>query len=124
MEVLAAVSLTGNIVQFVTFASSLISSAREIHTSASGTTQSISTLESVYGQLDQLSTQLQATSDLHSQVAVPSQLTLSMSRIWDLSRQCEDICKQLLEALDKLKGDCGAKSTWQSAKIAFKALWK
>jgi len=122
MEALAAVSLAGNVVQFISFASSLVSNTVEIRNSTSGCTDAVMTLETVYGKLSQLSVDLQVASE--SELSVAPQLSKYVIRIKELSEESKGYCDKLLGVVDKLRNDKGSTTPWQNTKVAFKTLWK
>ncbi|KAK4450455.1 nacht nucleoside triphosphatase [Podospora aff. communis PSN243] len=135
MEALAALGVAASAVQFATFASNLISSAAEIHGSASGTTEHALSMETVYSQLSELASALSAatTSDCLSAASRPpppdqqsNASAANLKTIQVLSQQCGQDCRRLLGVVAKLKSQPGAGSRrrWESFRIALRSLWK
>ncbi len=92
------VGLAGNIAQFVSFASTLIPKSIEVHGST-GCTSEVLNLDTVYGELSELSFGLQSCSE-HG-LTVPSQLARHVTAIKELSLSCKTDCDKLLEIPDK-----------------------
>ena len=110
MEALAAISLAGNILQFLNFTGDVISKSRQIHDSSSGTLKEHDDLEGCTSDLKALSCRLQAS-------AGPADSTLVQ-----LCSSCCEVADELLVALKRL----GVKENTtrsQSFKKVLKALW-
>lgn len=110
MEALAAVSLAGNVLQFLNFTNDVISKSRQIHGSITGTLKENDDLEGLTSDLKCLSGRLQASAGPVDPVLV------------QLCSSCSEIADELLAALTRL----GAKGNYtrsQSLRKALKALW-
>jgi len=123
LEALAAVGLAGNVVQFISFASDLISASTEIHGSMSGCSEGVLALDAVYGQLGDLSAGLDATSNSGVHFSA-RELAKSVATIKNLSRSCKEDCDKLLGIVQKLKTNSGSKSMWKSFRVALKTVWE
>jgi hypothetical protein len=113
-----ATGLAGNIVQFVQFASDIVSKFREIYTSAAGAARGTSELV-ILAENDialQLRTSLQSP-------RVVSALTKEDQQLENVRIQCREIATELLEALDMLKVK-GTPGKWKSFKKALKTVWE
>jgi len=127
MDPLTAFGLSASVVQFVSFASDLISKSKEIHSSAKGCSAKVLTLETVYTQLRDLSTSLESSSQKDPRLAAvegTSVLAKHVFAINDLSRSCKIDCDRLLEVLRKLQGGNRSRNRWQSFGLALKTVWK
>ena len=110
MEALAAVSLAGNILQFLDFTSNAISKSRQIHASTSGSLKEHDDLQDLTLDLKGLSGRLQAS-------AGPVDPVLE-----HLCIQCREVADEMLKALESLrvKGKC---IRIQSLRKTLKVLW-
>ena len=113
-----ATGLAGNIVQFVQFASHIVSKFREICTSAAGAARE--TIDLVT--LAENDITLQLRTSLRSP-GIISALTQEDQQLEDIRVQCREIATELLEALDMLKVK-GAPGKWKSFKKALKTVWE
>src|ERR1700733_4920060 len=102
MDGLSALGLASNVIQFISFASDLISKSTEIHGSTSGCTSEVLTLHTVYGHLSELSSDLRSCSQT-TITGWSKQLATNVSAIMELSRSCKTDCDKLLEIVRKLK---------------------
>ena len=110
MEALAAVSLAGNILQFLDFTHDAISKSHQIHTSISGTLKEHADLKGLTTDLKDLSGRLQASSG-------PVDLVLEQ-----LCSRCREVADDLLEALESLRVR-GKYTRFQCLRKALKVLW-
>ena len=110
MEALAAVSLAGNVLQFLNFTSDVISKSRQIHGSITGTLKENDDLEGLTGDLKCLSGRLQTLAGPVDPVFV------------QLCSSCSEVADELLAALNHL-GVKGKHTRSQSLRKALKALW-
>ena len=112
MEAVAAVSLAGNILQFIDFITSVVSKSVEIYSSASGTLREHNDQESITNDIKSLSSIIR-----DGESAGPSDPMLQR-----LCTQCIEVAEELQAALDdhKIKGN--HKKT-ESIRKSLKALW-
>jgi hypothetical protein len=112
MEPLVAISLVGNIVQFVDFSSKLVSKTVEGYRSADGAFVDNANVETVTDDLVALNERVNSNATLG--VLNPALISLCSS--------CNDVAKELLGALAKLKVQ-GDKSKWKSFRKALRSVW-
>lgn len=127
MDPLTALGLAANVVQFVSFASKLLSASNEIYTSGKVCSSKVSTLETIYEQLQNLSSSLELSSRKDSTLMLvegTSDFVKHVFAINELSRACKEDCDRLLEVIRKLRGVEGTRNRWQSFKLALKTMWK
>ncbi|TRX88400.1 hypothetical protein FHL15_010713 [Xylaria flabelliformis] len=128
MDPLTALGLAAGVVQFVSFASHLISRTKEIHGSASGQAKETLTLEKTYTTLQDLSLRLETSSKRNPKLEIVEKKTDFIKHVFainDLSRTCESDCRRLLEIVSKLKAVEGeSHRRWQTFKVALKTVWK
>jgi hypothetical protein len=127
MDPLSALGISTAVVQFASFTSDLISKAKEVHASAKGCTEKILTLQTVYAQLQDLSSSLEASSRRDPKLELVEGTSAFVTHIFainDLARLCKEDCDRLLWATRKLQGNEGSKNRWQSFRIALRTLWK
>ena len=127
MEALTALSLASSIVQFVSFASDLISKSSEIYSSAKGGGDHILALETVYEHLPDLGLGLEASSRRDPKLDSLDEKPDIVKRIFainDLSRSCKEDCDKLSKVVSTLRGGDRVKSRWQSFRVALKTIWK
>ncbi|OQE39864.1 hypothetical protein PENCOP_c006G02529 [Penicillium coprophilum] len=126
MDPLTALGLASNVVQFVQFASDLVNTAREVRRSSSGCTDSILTLDTLYGELNDFNSELlsgrdNASSYLNGPGSKSDKNTTSLRT---LSLLCQSDCEKLLHVVRDLKVQDGSRGRWQSFRTALKSLWK
>ena len=125
MEVVAALGVAGNTVQFLDFATKLCATSIEIYREANGTSVAnsqtetflrsfIETLDEVLTDLGRYFSALGATAT-HAQVQGDDQITLIIT-------DCQSIAKDLSSRLDKLKAS-GKPGKWKSFKSGMKCFW-
>ena len=126
MEPLAAFGFAANIAQFLSFATTLIQTSREIYHSGQGSSNKVLTLEATYKQLKDLSQNLGPGSEEDPAFVAEARSSPknSISVNDDLSRVCKYDCIRLLNVIGHIKGRVGPKSRWQSFRIALKTVWK
>ena len=110
MESLAAVSLAGNVLQFLNFAGAAISKTRQIHASTSGTLKEHDDLEGITTDLKNLASRLQTSTE-------PVDSVLAQ-----LCRSCSEVADELLTSLKCLVVRGKIKRS-DSFRKALKALW-
>lgn len=125
MDPLSGVGLAGTVVQFIQFAANLFSVAKEIHRSASGSSEGKESLEAIYTRLSTLSKGLQHPGPtthrdhgVHQDEAVDSAMGV-------LAKECKFDCDRLLSVLSRLNHGHGSfPRWWKSFRSALKELWK
>lgn len=112
MEALAAVSLAGNLIQFIDFATSLVTKTSEVYWSASRTLKEHDDQKSIANDLKDLDSRL---------ISRPSGAQADPV-LEKLCSQCTAVAEELLDALNPLaiKGKC---SKFQSFRKTLKVLW-
>ncbi|KAM0802013.1 hypothetical protein BDR22DRAFT_888067 [Usnea florida] len=110
MEALAAVSLAGNILQFLNFTGAVISKTRQIHASTSGTSKEHDDLEAITVDLKNLASRLQISTEPVGSV------------LGQLCSSCSEVADELLKSLKHL-GVKGKLKRSESFRKALKALW-
>ncbi|KAH7155899.1 hypothetical protein EDB81DRAFT_880231 [Dactylonectria macrodidyma] len=127
MDPLTALGLAAAVVQFVGFASHLVSKTKDIQESATGQSKQAATLETVYSQLQHLSSRLELSSRRDPRLEIvegSTDLVKHVFAINDLSRICEGDCQRLLDIVRKLKVVDESSRRWQSFRVALKTIWK
>lgn len=109
MEALIAVGLAGNIVQFVDFASKIVSKSHQLQSSTSGA-------------LSENITTKQVTEDLKLLADKLCHLTSTDAALEELCLGCRSVAEELLAALAKLELK-GNRSQFQSVRKALKSVW-
>ncbi|KAF2653413.1 hypothetical protein K491DRAFT_515569 [Lophiostoma macrostomum CBS 122681] len=129
MEVLAAIGLAGNIVQFVSFTSETLSKSREIYLSASGTTEEYTDLKVISQDLlslkDRISSQKSAMPSLSPLVdrcmRIADEILSAVKQVEDTSTHGKSSTNSTVNGF---KGT-GSKSRtqWKSFRKALKCVW-
>ena len=116
LEGLAALNLAGNVIQFIDFDCRLFSKSRELYKSTEGTLTETKELEKIASMLESLARGL---ADDSSQGVSESDKDSLIS----LARNCKDIAKTLLDALDRLKVR-NSQDNWHCFRVALQKIWK
>lgn len=126
MEAIAALGLASNIVQFVSFASSLIKTTIEILRSSNGCTADILALDSLYAQLHSFNHELGSKhDDAHGNLSGPgSQSNNDITSLRSLSLLCKSDCEKLLKVVSDLKLQEAPKGRWKCFAAVLKATWR
>ncbi|KAI9766763.1 MAG: hypothetical protein M1839_004767 [Geoglossum umbratile] len=111
MEVLAAIGLAGNIIQFVDFSGKLISKTAEIRKSGTGALAENINIETATNDLALLSTKLHDSANSASDTALQ-----------ELCQSCNTIATELLIVLDSVKVH-GGQNKWKSFRKALQSVW-
>lgn len=125
MDPLSGAGLAGTVVQFVQFAANLFNVAKEIHRSASGSSEGKESLEAIYTRLSTLSADLQHPSPTthRSNGAQPDKAADAAMGV--LAKECKIDCDRLLSVLGRLnRGHGSFPKWWKSFRAALKELWK
>lgn len=112
MEVLAAVSLAGNILQFIDFAGEVLTKCWKIYRSESSATEQNEEQEVITRDLKALSSRLQCLRSTD-----PSDPTMEK-----LCSQCNAVADELLAMLESFKTK-GKRTTLQSLEKSLKSTW-
>ena len=115
LEALAAVSLAGNVVQFVEFTCKLFDQATTIYQSHTGCTPDSQNLESITQELQTLCANLTHGNTISSQAHLASQSNYDSIR--ELAAECETTANELLARLHNLKAR-NPNSKWSSFRAA------
>ncbi|KUJ13781.1 uncharacterized protein LY89DRAFT_784647 [Mollisia scopiformis] len=116
-EALAALGLASNIVQFVSFASDLISKSRAISKSTdSGLVENLE-LEAISSTLHELN------HGLLRALATGASSSTAEKILQELCKGCGDVMEELLEVIQSLKSQ-GPHTRWNSFRQALKSVWK
>lgn len=118
MEPLTALGLAANLIQFVDFASKLVTRARETYKSVDGALVENSELQAVTENLQTLTGRLHVSSK--GQV---NHFSSAEKQLHDLCSGCRDATAQLLAALERLKTK-GNHNRWSSFRQALESVWK
>ncbi|RYN19215.1 hypothetical protein AA0119_g12859 [Alternaria tenuissima] len=110
LEVFAALSLAGNIVQFVDFGGKLFTKARQVHHSADGTTKDYKDLEAATERLKNLRKDLLSSANT---VSLASNTTSEETELASLAKDCASLACEFTNLLEKLKGR-GRTGKWGS----------
>ncbi|XTI87333.1 putative WD-repeat protein [Cenococcum geophilum] len=111
MEIVAAIGLAGNIIQFVDFCGGLISKTAEIYKSGAGALVENVDIETATDDLALLSTTLQDSTNSADDTALR-----------ELCQSCNIVAKKLLSALNKVKVR-GKQQKWKSFRKALRSVW-
>jgi hypothetical protein len=125
MDPITALGLASNAVQFLSFGTELLKTARAIHRTTSTGVSEVLTLEKVYGDLKNLNSELlsgcaNSSSYLNGPGSQPDQQNTSFRT---LILSCQTDCEKLLDIVEKLKMQDGSKGRWQSFRTALKVFW-
>jgi len=140
MDPLTALGLASNIVQFVDFASKLISQSHEIYQSADGALEDNLALEHVAKNLSRLGGELKSKrADIKTGrealarerewakkdgrvISSPEKVTAAGKQLQQLSKECSAVSNELLQELEKLKIK-GPHKRWESFRQALNSVW-
>lgn len=119
IESLAAISLAGNIIQFISFSSELLSKSREIYHSASGISNENVDLKIISQDIGRFSDQI--LSDARSS-----------GQFSNIASRCKIVAVELLNAIealqpkskDQTEGSQKAPTKWQSFRKALQSVWE
>jgi hypothetical protein len=116
MEVFAAISLAGNIIEFVDYGLKLCSWAYKVHSTATGFTDPDERLMLVTLELKALAERLDSC-------AAISRVKPEAKAVRDLAIKCADLAQELVELLEEFQAK-NPKSKRESFKIAWKKVFK
>jgi hypothetical protein len=119
MDPLTALSVAGNVVQFIQFGCQIISKEQQIYRSASGSLTENVDIETVANDFRSLSTRLkQSSNSLHG-----SRVTADEKALHEMCDKCIDIADDLIAHLDQLKVKGDHHRKWKSFRQALKSVW-
>lgn len=111
MEALAAISLVGNIVQFVSFSGKLISKSTQLYHSSDGALREYIDVENAAKHLLLLNKKLKDDA-----------ITVGDAALQTLCLSCRESAIDLLEALDNVKVK-NKQQKWESVRQALRSVW-
>jgi len=127
LDPLTALSLAGNVIQFVDFASKLFIKGRQIYNSAEGLSVCDQDLETIAKDLRDISARFksQIPPHLNGDLDELESGKRTDTKLSELSNQCCSISEELIGALGKLKLSSLDRNNrrWKSVRHAFKSLW-
>lgn len=129
MEPLSALGLACNIIQFIDFTRKLIHDGVEIYTSKLGSTNGNLELESLYGQLSDLSSQLLDVGENGPDYSASEQEDSSRRTepcdkgLVALANGCRKDCDKIIEVVRKLRIDGKSHRRWRSFRAALEYAW-
>lgn len=123
MEALAAVGLASSIVQFVDFATKIISKGYQYQRSVDGVLDENVELQAIADNLDQLSKGLVTSTEKTSPSARRNQNSKENEALKAVAIECQKIANDLGTAVDRLKMT-GKRTRWKSFRQALKSQWK
>jgi hypothetical protein len=125
LDPMSALSLAGNVVQFVSFSTGLVSGAYAIYHSSEGTSMENLELEFVTENLKQFSLRLSRGSKFPSSSFYATSPSSSDESLRQLSKSCKEVADELLSVLNDLKVNIkGEHRKWDSFRQALKSVWK
>lgn len=122
MDPLSAIGLASSVVAFVDFGGKLVLVANELRQSPSGSSIQNLQLEAVVKRLSDIASCLQGKSDAAESFPILEDVSLSpqdVAAIKELSSICHADCKEMLDALQRMKVQGDGNRVWQSVKAAF-----
>lgn len=121
MDPLSGISLAGNVIQFLDFATNIVSKGHELYNSPQGALGRNLELEGVARRLVEFNEALRAEPQISSSEYGPRDKPYGQSMI-GIAKSCDAVARELLEALDKLKVE-GRHRKWKSIQQAFRSIW-
>ena len=122
LDPLTALSVAGNIVQFVDFSIKLVAKGTELYNSADGASIGNAELEVIANDLQELNSRLQPSPPAPD--TVKTNWTAEDTALHKLTEQCSTVAGELLQALNRLKVEGTSNRRWKSVRQALKALMK
>ncbi|KAI3325372.1 hypothetical protein HD806DRAFT_446340 [Xylariaceae sp. AK1471] len=124
MDPLSALSLAGNIVQFVEFSCKLISNTRSIYCSSSTTTENLGYIDGIYERLVSFEAQLSHQDKTRSQDTATGSVSAHSNALDELLEKCRQECNILLGLTGKIKRIKTTKGRlWESFRKAMLEVW-
>lgn len=119
LDPLTALSVAGNIVQFIDFSTKLIAKGHELYNSANGASVGNAELEVIAKDLQDLNGRLQSPRPSEN---VKAGLSDSDVALQTLSKKCSGVAAELILTLNELKVHSTANRRWKSIRQALKGL--
>ena len=122
LDPFTALSLAGNVVQFVQFGCTLAAKAHEVHSSSSGTSEENLEMESVTSRL------LETVHEIDNHLAsvgpstFPDSVSRSSRRLLEIADACKMIAGDILRRLEAMKTHQPS-SIWTSVRQVLKIMW-
>lgn len=123
MDPLTAFGLSASLVQFITFATSLVQKSVEVHDSQSGLL-AVLDIEETYTSLLQFNSRLQDYSLSHQIIYADLEVRHDFESLAALAESCKADCTTLIEVVSKLRVQDGPRRRLKSFKAAFQAYRK
>jgi len=123
MEALAAVGLASSVVQFVDFATKIISKGYQYQRSVDGVLDENVELQAIADCLDQLSKGLVTSKEKTSPSSRRKKNSKENEALKAIAMECQKIANDLSTAVDRLKMS-GKRTKWKSFRQALKSQWK
>ena len=118
LDPMSAISLAGNVVQFVDFTSRIVSKGRRVYLSAEGALPKNLELEVITNDLSQIA------KSLRENEVNTAKLSNAEKALYTMADDSCKIAEELLKRLDKLKVKSDAKHRgWKSIRQALKSVW-
>ncbi|KAI1322874.1 hypothetical protein F5Y16DRAFT_26647 [Xylariaceae sp. FL0255] len=128
MDPVTAVGLAGTVIQFVTFACSLLSAASEIHNSKTGIPTDLTNILNVHEQLQSFRARFIAQDDDATDALAlrdhGDEVEGQTSSLGVLFRASEADCNRIIKLVEKLKIKSGPLRRWKSFKAALELVWR
>ncbi|KAI1084093.1 hypothetical protein F5B20DRAFT_365513 [Whalleya microplaca] len=125
MDPLSALSLAGNIVQFVDFASKLCHNTQQIYRSCSGQSATVEHLDGIYDRLLDFDKLLRVQTEARDGASITTTVSEHYGAIEPLLDGCRLECDKLLEITLKIKAKEGSKGRrWESFRKAMHEVWR
>ncbi|KAI1775489.1 hypothetical protein F4818DRAFT_51040 [Hypoxylon cercidicola] len=126
MDPLSAVALAGTIVQFVTFTCSLLSKSSEIHHSATGNSDEVTSLQTIYRHLQSFSAKFSSPESvfIHRATSGGNSDNGTILALKDIFQSSKEDCDRILKVIEKLKVKDGPGHRWRSFRAALELIWK
>ena len=128
IDPLSALGIAGNVIQFVDFASKLVSKGGQYYRSVDGALIQHTELSAATENFRRLSSGLATSLRLEQSMLnprpgqPPRKYNLAEQGLWDANSECYTLAEELTKALQDLKVS-GKHRRWESFRQAFRTLW-
>ncbi|ROW05279.1 hypothetical protein VSDG_00498 [Cytospora chrysosperma] len=103
MDPLSAFGLSASILQFVTFAASLIKQSIEIHDSSNGLSKKLLDTEDAYRSLSEFYLKFDSSCSQSGDVGIQAEIRDHVAGLKALANDCKYDCRILLDVVERLK---------------------